>query len=70
MQTKKTMTLNLTDEEMQMIEALARQKDVSKTAIVKSAIRLFHVISSRMANGEKIFTEDAENGEKAELLFL
>ena len=70
MQPKKTMTLNLTDDEMQMLDSLAQQKEMSKTAILKSALKLFHVLNSRMANGEKIFSEDAVNGEKAELLFL
>ena len=37
---KKTMTLNLTDSEMRVLEELAKRKDLTKTAIVRQAIRL------------------------------
>ena len=68
--TRKTMTLNLADEEMKILETLAAQKDVSKTTILKSAIKLYYIINLRIASGEKIFSEDVEKGEKAELLLL
>jgi hypothetical protein len=64
------MTLNLTDEEMKILESLAAQKDVSKTAILKSAVKLYYIINLRIAIGEKIFSEDEIKGEKAELLLL
>jgi hypothetical protein len=66
----KTLTLNLTEDEMNLLETLAENKGTSKTAILKSAIKLYYVIDFRIANGEKIFSEDAEKGEKAELLLL
>ena len=67
---RKTMTVNLTDEEMTLLESLASQKDVSKTAIVKSAIKLYYIINLRIKSGEKIFAEAEKRGEKVELLLL
>jgi hypothetical protein len=67
---QKTLTLNLSEEEMNLLESIAIQKAVSKTAILKSAIKLYYVINFRISNGEKIFSEDISKGEKAELLLL
>ena len=57
---QKTLTLNLSEEEMSLLEFLAAQKNVSKTAMIKSAIKLYYVINFRISNGEKIFSEDIE----------
>ncbi len=35
---KKTMTLNLTDAEMRVLDDLAKKKDLTKTAVVQQAI--------------------------------
>jgi hypothetical protein len=60
----------MSEDEMSLLESLASQKGVSKTAVLKSAIRLYYVINLRIANGEKIFSENIEKREKAELLLL
>jgi len=66
---KKTMTLNLTDKEMQVIEKLAQEKDLSKTALIRQAIRMYQIIETRISNGEKLFVEDSEK-QKTELMVL
>ena len=66
---KKTMTLNLTDKEMQVIEKLAQEKDLSKTALIRQAIRMYQIIEDRISNGEKLFVEDSEK-QKTELMVL
>ena len=38
MNPKRTMTLNLTDQEMRVLEELSTQKDLSKTAILRQAL--------------------------------
>ena len=38
MNTKRTMTLNLTDQEMRVLEELSNQKDLSKTAVIRQAL--------------------------------
>ncbi|MDP4194852.1 MAG: transcriptional regulator [Bacteroidota bacterium] len=66
---KKTMTLNLSSDEMTVLDELATQKGVNKTVILKQALRLYQAIQIRMQNGEKVFVEDKKN-EKSELILL
>ena len=70
MSTKKTMTLNLTDADMATLETLSAEKDVSKTAILRQALRLYQVISARLQLGEKLFFEDTASKERTELVVL
>jgi predicted transcriptional regulator len=67
---KKTMTLNLTDAEMRVLEDIAKKKDLSKTAVVRQAIRLYQMIEARMSAGEKLVFEDEKAQKKAELMVL
>lgn len=48
----KTMTLNLSDEEMEAVEKMAADGDMSKTAVVKQALRIYQLIKVRMHAGE------------------
>lgn len=70
MSAKKTMTLNLTDQEMEVLEELAEKKDISKTAIIRQALRLYQLIDVRVSEGEKLYFEDSEKKEKSELMLL
>jgi hypothetical protein len=69
-QIKRTMTLNLTDREMQVLEQLSTQKDLSKTAVIRQAIRLYQLVDARLTRGEKLFFEDDDKKAKAELMVL
>ena len=66
---KRTMTLNLTDAEMKALEELAERKDLSKTAVLRQALRLYQLVDERLANGDKLFFEDDEK-KQSELMFL
>jgi Ribbon-helix-helix protein, copG family len=68
--TKRTMTLNLTDAEMRVLEALSAQKDLSKTAVIRQALRLYQLVDNRLASGEKLFFEDEAKRQKAELMMI
>jgi hypothetical protein len=68
--TKRTMTLNLTNAEMRVLEALSTQKDLSKTAVIRQALRLYQLLDTRLSKGEKLFFEDEAKGEKAELMVM
>ena len=68
MSDKKMLTLKLSPQEMATIEELARRKDVSKTAVIKQAVRLLMLVETRMGDGGKLFLED-EN-QKTELAVL
>jgi hypothetical protein len=67
---KKTMTLNLTEPEMAALEQLSDEKDVSKTAVLRQALRLYQLINARLQAGEKLFFEDSFAKEKKELVVL
>lgn len=67
---KKTMTLNLTSAEMKVLEELARRKDLTKTALIRQALRLYQMIEVRMERGEKLYMEDGLEKKKSELVIL
>ncbi len=69
MAAKKTMTLNLTDHEMAVLEELAAKKDLSKTAIIRQALRLYQLVDFRIERGETLLFED-RGEKKAELVVL
>lgn len=66
---KRTMTLNLTDAEMQVLEALSEKKGLNKTALLRQAIRLYQAIEDRVERGEKLFFEDHKK-EKSSLMLI
>jgi len=70
MNKKRTMTLNMTDQEMAVLDRLASEKGLSKTGLVRQALRLYQSVTERLERGDKLFVEDAEKAEKAELLVL
>lgn len=64
------MTLNLTDAEMDVLEELSVKKDLSKTALIRQALRLYQLVEARLEKGDKLFFEDDETKEKAEVMML
>ncbi len=66
---KRTMTLNLSDTEMELLDTLSAEKDMSKTAVIRHALRLYQLVDARLARGEKLFVEDGLK-KKAELIVL
>ena len=67
---KRTMTFNLTEAEMLVLEALSEKKDLSKTALLRQALRIYQVIEARLENGDKLFFEDEKTKQKAEVMML
>ena len=67
---RKTMTLNLTETEMEVLTALSAKKDLSKTALLRQALRMYQVIEARLESGNKLFFEDEVTKEKAEVMML
>lgn len=67
---RKTMTLNLTEAEMKALEELSVTKDISKTAVLRQALRLYQMVETRIARGEKLFFEHDATKQKAELMVL
>lgn len=67
---KKTMTLNLTEAEMTVLEELSEKKDMSKSAVMRQALRLYQMVDRRLAAGEQLFFEDTLKKDKAQLLLM
>jgi len=67
---KRTMTLNLSDQEMEILERLAVEKGLSKTQLVRQALRLYQSVVERLERGDKLFFEDSKKTEKAEIMVL
>lgn len=57
----KTMTLNLTAREMAVVEDLAASHELSKTAVIRQALRVYQMIQHRISQGETMhFSGDKE----------
>ncbi|HVS53592.1 MAG TPA: ribbon-helix-helix protein, CopG family [Opitutaceae bacterium] len=67
---KRTMTLNLSDTEMDALEQLAQKKDLNKTVVIRQALRLYQMVDQRMREGKKLFIEDELTKDKSELMFI
>lgn len=50
----KTMRLNLSEREMAALDALATDKGMSKTAIMRQALRLYQLVDKRLKAGERM----------------
>jgi hypothetical protein len=64
------MTLNLTDAEMRALEELSARKDLSKTAVLRQALRLYQMLDARVEKGDKLVFENEVTQDKAELMLL
>jgi hypothetical protein len=62
------MTLNLSDTEMTALEALAEEKGLSKTGVLRLALRLYQAVVVRTGQGEKLYFEDERAKKKAEVM--
>lgn len=70
MNNKRTMTLNLTEAEMSTLEELSEKKDLSKTALLRQALRIYQMIDIRLDSGQKLFFENEKTKQKAEVMML
>ena len=57
----KTMTLNLTEREMVVLNGLAESKGMSKTAVMRQALRLYQMVDRRMASGARLVFSDEKS---------
>ena len=64
------MTLNLTEAEMYVLAVLSEKKDMSKTALLRQALRMYQLFEARLEKGDKLFFEDNRTKEKSEVMML
>ncbi len=67
---KRTMTLNLTAREMAVLEELAAKKDLSKTGVMRLALRLLQAVDAKIQMGQKLMFEDEKTREKSEMVLI
>ncbi len=67
---KRTMTLNLTPREMAVLEELAAKKDLSKTGVMRLALRLLQAVDAKIQLGQKLMFEDEKTKEKSEMVLI
>ena len=67
---RRQMTLMLSDKEMTLLDNLADRRGMSKTALLRQAMRMYQSVIERIENGEKVFIEDPATKDKTELMVL
>lgn len=67
---RRQMTLVLNNKEMDVLDRLAERRGMSKTALVRQALRLYQSVTERIESGEKVFVEQPATKEKTELMVL
>jgi len=67
---KRTMSLSLSEDEMTSLDEVSARYDMSKTAIIRKAIRMYLIIDARMQKGERVFVEDELQQKKSELVLV
>ncbi len=67
---RRQMTLILSDKEMELLDDLSDRRGMSKTALVRQALRLYQSVTERIEKGEKVFVEHPATKDKAELMVL
>lgn len=67
---KRSILLHLSDTEMLVLEALAEKRAISKSAILRQALRLYESVETRLDQGERLYLESANKKDKSELLLI
>lgn len=62
-----TMTLNLKEIEMDLLERMATAKGLSKTAVMRQALRLYQLVDHRLSDGSRLMVK-GPSGEVTELV--
>ena len=50
------------------MDSATYQKELSKTAILRQALRLYQLVDARLSSGGKLYFENERKKEKAELM--
>ena len=67
---KKTLiSLNLSSSELDLLTELSEKKEMSKSAILRQALRMMAVLEQRIERGEKFYVESLDK-EKSEVLLF
>ena len=67
---KRTMTLNLNEVEMGVLETLSAKKELSKIGVIRQALRLYQMVDARLERGDKLFVQENKTKDKSEIMML
>jgi hypothetical protein len=56
----KTMEMNLSNAEMAVVEQLAEAKGLTRTGVLRQALRLYQVIDRHASEGRRVMLVDAD----------
>ena len=67
---KKTLiSLNLSEVELDLLAELSKKKEMSKSAVLRQALRMMVLIEQRINQGEKFYFESVDK-EKSEVILI
>ncbi|WP_019498507.1 ribbon-helix-helix protein, CopG family [Pseudanabaena sp. PCC 6802] len=66
---KTLISLNLSQAELDLLTELSEKKEMSRSAVIRQAIRLMGMMEQRLNKGEKLYFESLDK-EKSEVLLL
>ena len=55
---------------MRILNELSMRKEISKTALLRQALRLYHTLEEHAEKGDKLVVENERTKERKELMFL
>ena len=67
---KNPVIVNLSDRELKVLEEMCQKKDMSKSAVMRHALRIFQIVDIRLSKGERLIFELVGTGEQSELMVL
>jgi len=66
---KTLISINLSPAELELLAELSEKKEMSKSAVLRQALRMMGLIEKRIDQGEKFYFESVEK-EKSEVLLV
>jgi regulatory protein YycI of two-component signal transduction system YycFG len=69
LQKKTLISLNLSEAELQLLTELSQKKEMSKSAVLRQALRMMGTIEQRIEQGEKFYFESLDK-EKSEIVLM
>lgn len=67
---KRPIVLNLSEQEMVALERLAELRGMSKSGVLRQALRLYDSVERRLDQGERLFLEAPDKKEKMEIMLV
>jgi len=67
---KRSLMLALSEIEMGALDRLATKRGLTKSGVLRQALRLYESIEDRLGRGEKLYVEDTKKKTKSELMLV